>query len=578
MESIQLPFVPQLLVGVVEYVFAMTSPTTAVKTTFRVVALLLGFLQAWAYRFYIEPDGINYLDIADAYLRRDWGSALNGYWSPLYSWLLAGVKWLFAPSAYWESTALHLLNFFLFLLALFCFEFFFRKLLALLAARFPDAVGEQGLPNWAWWTLGYVAFLLLSLRLISLNNDTPDMALAALLFLSTALVIEIAQRPSTLSHAMLGAVLAVAYLAKSVMLPLSFLYLATAALVSGRGRKPDPRAALGLAAFFLVSSPFVIPLSRAKGHFTFGETGRMAYLAQVTLPAVSDASSAVGPLHPIKRLFENPAVYTYSAPFASTYPPWHDASYWWEGVSLRFSLRDQLRVITRSAASYFHILSVEKEWIAGWLVLAIVAGDWRAHAKRWLALWFIWLPSMAMLALYALVLVEPRYVAVAMAIVWLSLFAALPWHKINGVPGLGAATVLAITIISGVSLLREEAPNLTALLKPPAHTQWMAAMQLRQLGLQPGHRVAVLGHTTVADYWAHLGGFTIVADVPLEEVPSYSSATPEKRSEISSTLAGLGAKAIVSASFPGIPNGWQPLGDSGYYVSILRAPSYEERR
>src|SRR5579859_310692 len=157
MESIQLPFVPQLLVGVVEYVFAMTSPTTAVKTTFRVVALLLGFLQAWAYRFYIEPDGINYLDIADAYLRRDWGSALNGYWSPLYSWLLAGVKWLFAPSAYWESTALHLLNFFLFVLALFCFEFFFRKLLALLAARFPDAVGDDGLPNWAWWTLGYVA-------------------------------------------------------------------------------------------------------------------------------------------------------------------------------------------------------------------------------------------------------------------------------------------------------------------------------------------------------------------------------------------------------------------------------------
>jgi hypothetical protein len=241
---------------------------------------------------------------------------------------------------------------------------------------------------------------------------------------------------------------------------------------------------------------------------------------------------------------------------------------------LRLSLRDQLRVIGRGLSGYFHILSVEKDWIAGWLVLAIFAGDWRAHAKRWLALWFMWLPSMAMLALYALVLVEPRYVAVAMAIVWISLFAALPWHKINGVPRLGAATVLAITIISGVSLLREEAPNLPALLKPPAHTQWIAAMQLRQLGLQPGDYVAVLGHTTIADYWAHVGGFRIVADVPLEEMPSYWSATPEKRSEISSTLASLGVKAIVSASPPAIPNGWQPLGDSGYYVQRISAPMH----
>ena len=537
-------------------------------------AAVAGFLQAWGSRFYIEPDGANYLDIADAYLRRDWGSAFNGYWSPLYSWLLAAVKWLFAPSAYWESTALHLLNFVLFLLALFCFELFFRKLLALLAVRFPDAVGDQGLPNWAWWTLGYVAFLLLSLRMISLSNDTPDMALAALLFLASALLIEIAQRPTTLGHATLGVVLAIAYLTKSVMLPLSFLYIITGMLARGGIKRPDPRAALGLAAFLLVGSPFVISLSRAKGHFTFGETGRMAYLAQVTPPAAADVSGSaktVGPLHPIKRLFENPAVYAYSAPFASTYPPWHDASYWWEGVSLRFSLRDQFRAIGRGLSGYFHILSAEKEWIAGWLVLAIFASAWREHAKRWLALWFVWLPSVAMLALYALVLVEPRYVAVAMAIVWISLFAALPWHKIHAVPPLASAVVLAIAIISGASLLREEAPNLGALLRPPAHSQWQAAMQLRQLGLQPGDHAAVLGHTTIADYWAHLGGFTIVADVPLEEVQSYWSATPEKRAEISSALAALGVKAIVSASAPAIPDGWQLLGDSGYYVHRISA-------
>ena len=552
----------------------VTSPanlTKRIRIAFWFFAVIAGFLEAWEGRFYMEPDGVNYLDIADAYLRHDWASAINDYWSPLYSWLLAGTKWLFHPSPYWESTALHLLNFALYLLALLSFEFLFRRLLPLLAERYPDAVGDQGLPGWAWWTLGYAAFLIAALRLITLSNDNPDMALASFLFLAAGLLIEIASRPdSAVRHIMLGVVLAVAYFTKSIMFPLSFVHLAAALLARGGWKKPDLRALAGLAAFLLVSSPFVIALSRAKGHLTFGETGRIAYFNQVTLPLLSGPSKL---LHPYNRLFENPTVYEYSSQFTSTYPPWHDGSYWWEGVKFRFSLSSQLRAIARGAADYFRILSVEKEWIAGWLVLAIFAGAWSAHAKRWLALWLLWLPPAAMLVLYSLVLVEPRYVAVAMAIVWLSLFAALPWNKLSSVPHPASAVVLAIAAISGAALLREVAPSIVACLRPPTHSQWVAAVQLRRLHLRPGDCVAVLGHTTVADYWAHLDGFTIIADVPLEQVPSYWATTPEKRAEISSTLARFGVKAVVSATAPPIPDGWQPLADSGYYVSVLQPPN-----
>jgi hypothetical protein len=543
----------------------------SIKNAFRLAAILLGFIQAWAFRFYVQPDGVNYLDIADAYLHRDWAAAINNYWSPLFSWLLAGVKWLFAPSAYQESTALHLLNFALYLLGLACFEFFFRRLLAFLAERFPDAVGDGGLPGWAWWTLGYMAFLIASLGLIHLSNDTPDMALAALLFLAAGLVIDIALRPgNTLRFAALGVVLALAYFTKSVMFPMSFVYLAVGMFASGGLKKPDARAAAGLAAFLLVSSPFVIALSRAEGHLTFGETGRVSYFNLVTAPVADDAP---GSTNGSNRLFENPSVFEYSPRFNSTYPPWHDGSFRWKGARLRFNLRDQLRAIARGVAGFFHILSVKKEWVAGWLVLAIFAIGWKVYAKRWLALWFLWLPSVAMLALYALVLVEPRYVGVAMSIVAIALFAALPWQKISAVPRLGSAVVLAVVITSSVSLLREAFPDLAACVSPPQHSQYMAAMQLRRLNFQAGDHFAVLGHTTVADYWAHLDGFRIVADVPLEEVQSYWRAAPEKRAEISSTLAALGVKAIVSASAPAIPDGWEPLGDSGYYVSILGASS-----
>lgn len=372
--------------------------TKRMRIAFWSFAVCLGFLQAWGGRFYIDPDGVNYLDMADAYLRHDWASALNDYWSPLYSWLLAGTKWLFHPSPYWESTALHLLNFALYLLALLSFEFFFRRLVTFLADRYPDSVGEQGLSSWAWWTLAYAAFFVSALRLITLSNDTPDIALACLLLLATGLLIDTALRPArTLRHIMLGVVLAIAYFTKSIMFPMSFVFLAAALFARGGLKKPDLRALAAFAAFLLVSSPFVIALSRARGHLTFGETGRIAYFNQVTPPLVSGPNKL---LHPLNRLFENPTLYEYSSPFTSTYPPWHDGSYWWEGAKFRFNLTSQLHAVARGTAGYFRILSVEKEWIAGLLVLAFFAGAWSAHAKRWLGLWFLWLPSLAMLALY----------------------------------------------------------------------------------------------------------------------------------------------------------------------------------
>ena len=149
----------------------MSPSSRAVRTGFRLAAIVLGFLQAWAFRFYIEPDGVNYFDIARAYLRRDWTNALNAYWSPLYSWLLALIQWAVHPSPYFESTFLHLLNFVLFLLALASFEFFFRRLLSLTVVSYPEVGDNEGQPEWAWWTLGYTAFLVCTLRLITLGRD-----------------------------------------------------------------------------------------------------------------------------------------------------------------------------------------------------------------------------------------------------------------------------------------------------------------------------------------------------------------------------------------------------------------------
>src|SRR5580698_3305026 len=389
------------------------------KAGSRVLIFVLGFLQAWAGRFYIEPDGVNYLDVAHAYARRDWLHAINGYWSPLYSWLLAVIEILFRPSPYWQSTYLHALNFVFFVLALVAFEFFLNCLLSLAHLLFPELNNESARPAWAWWLLGYTAFAVCTLRIITLSNDTPDMALAALVFLATGLLIDLREsNRGLLRYALLGAILGVAYLTKGVMFPLFFVFLVSTAFARGELKKPDLRALATLAGFLVVSMPFVGALSHARGHFTFGETGKVAYIHEV-LHADEHKPESVDHLtrddgkhsdstarHSPQKTSDNPPAYIYVIPYAlSTYPALYDPSYWWATRTPIFSLREQLRAIGRAGASLFHMLSTEKQWIAGWLVLALLASAWKRMWVRLIQLWFIWLPPVATLALYSLVLV-----------------------------------------------------------------------------------------------------------------------------------------------------------------------------
>ena len=63
---------------------------TRLELTFWLVAIVLGFAHVWADHHYLmNADAMSYIDIAEAYLRKDWHAAVNSYWSPLYSWLIA---------------------------------------------------------------------------------------------------------------------------------------------------------------------------------------------------------------------------------------------------------------------------------------------------------------------------------------------------------------------------------------------------------------------------------------------------------------------------------------------------------
>src|SRR6478609_4948052 len=92
------------------------------------VALILGGIQAVASRYVVNPDGISYLSLGDLYARGSWGSAVNGYWSPVYPLLLGMTRFLFRVPRAAEVPAAHVVGFVAFLISLAAFQFFLAEL------------------------------------------------------------------------------------------------------------------------------------------------------------------------------------------------------------------------------------------------------------------------------------------------------------------------------------------------------------------------------------------------------------------------------------------------------------------
>ncbi|MBA3442985.1 MAG: hypothetical protein H0T92_24330, partial [Pyrinomonadaceae bacterium] len=192
-----------------------------------VIALMLGLLHAWASRHNMDGDGISYLDMGEAYWRGDWRMAVNGYWSPLYSWLLGAALFFLRPSSYWEFAAAHLVNLLVYVAALGSFAFFLREMIRYQQSRAAGG-GWTGLPGWAWVVVGYALFVWSSLELITLRYVTPDMCVAACVYLAAGLVVRIRRErelAGSRTFALLGLVLGLGYLAKAAMFPLSFVFL-----------------------------------------------------------------------------------------------------------------------------------------------------------------------------------------------------------------------------------------------------------------------------------------------------------------------------------------------------------------
>ena len=578
-------------------------PTTArshkkkysLKITFWLIAILLGALQAWVNRYNLSSDDIiAYLDVGDAYLRGDWQGAINGYWSPLYSWILAFTLSFLKPSTYWEFPAVKLVNFLIYLFSFVCFNFFWREVIFYYQARIPkDSLNSSfEIPKWVWVVLGYSLFLLSSLQWIGIYCDTPDMCVAAIVYLAAALVLRIHQ-PSNSKHWLnfiaLGGVLGLGYLSKTAMFPVAFVFLGVAMFSVGNLRRALLPTLVSLLIFTTISSPFIVAVSTARGHPTFGDAGKLNYAWLVTGGVKpyrfwqGDEPGSGTPKHPPRKIFSSPDVFEFATPIKGTYPPWHDPSYWYEGLLVKFALISQLRVLLKNAFYYYQVFL--GGLLFSYLIILTVGDRFWLSLKELTRSWVLLILAAAGLGVYMLGIDMPtailekqpstRYISPFIVLLFAGVFSSvrLPNSQESKrlIAGITLATLITVAVQLSYHTLNEVGFELVDR-KP--HLHWQVVESLTQLGVIPGEKVALLGYYMYPHYhWARLARVKIVAEII--DAEAFWEKDSSIRSKILEKIKETGAKLIVQkpgikTTVPILTMGWQKLGNTSYYVYFFQ--------
>lgn len=557
---------------------------------FWAAALVFALAEGWLSRFIMYSDGISYLDIGDAVLHGDWGAALNAYWSPLYPCLLALALGILKPDARLEFPVVHLVNFFVFALTLAAFHFFLTGLIRFLRAR--QASGERPvvtLSDSSWLLLGYALFLWSALKLITISVVSPDMCVAACMYLASGALLRIGAGSAGFSqYALLGFALGLGYLSKAPVFPLAILYLALSVPAPRNFLRALPRALAALLIFAAIAGPLVYALSKASGHLTFGESGNLNVAWYVNgIPRYHWQGQPPGsgtPNHSTRKISEKPLMYAFAEPVRGTYPIWYDPAYWFSGIRARFSPKSLLKQLFLNGLEYYDIFfRLQGAVIAGCLILLFMAPRPGSVLRVLAGNWLLWLPPLVALAMYAPVHVEKRMTGAFVVMLWAALFGAVRLRYSAFSRRLVRNAALAVALLMMVSVsastLGEMASHdLAGLihLDDPRIPSYRVVESLRAGGLRPGDRIAwIRPHpfTSRQDYWwARLARLRIVAEVPAgHEDEFWAAANPATLSAVAASLRATGAKALVATAMPPGASrvSWKQLGSTGYYIYPL---------
>jgi hypothetical protein len=167
------------------------------------------------------------------------------------------------------------------------------------------------------------------------------------------------------------------------------------------------------------------------------------------------------------------------------------------------------------------------------------------------------------LVTYLLVLVQPRYISVsvalcetAMVVVACQLAGKLPQRVVSGL-----CLILILNAVGRFNCAIDHRRLQT-------NIYWQTAVVAQKHGIKPGEPIANIGYSAGC-YWVRLAGARIIAEVPIGATRpdlEFWRASADVQQETIRKLKAVGAQHVIASEVPGSAGPeWQRLGD-GYAV------------
>ncbi len=529
------------------------------------LGIALGAAYAYSSRFAMSPDGVEYLDVARAYVRHDWTTAINGWWSPVYSWILAVFLSVFSPSSRTEYPLLHAVNFLCFVLASWSFHRFWQALLISIEEPRAGSAGLPALAPLAFDLSGYGLFFFLFLPLIAV--PTPDVLASAFVFFIAERLLRYENRLSIRLRdgATLGILFALAYLSKAIFLFFSIAVLAMAFL-DRRTRNPKPLL-LSALVLVVVIAPWVAALHRSFGQWTLGFSGQLNYAWFVDGTQTGTFPGPIGaalPYFPGDRVFAQPAIYRVQTRPNITYVPWYDPGRFDKSDHARFQWHGQINAIQKNLV-----------WLRDWFcvrlgpmsvaVLALLLGSGTVALIAFARYSVVALPTLLIFAMYVLVFIRtPRYVAGVTVVSFALALASVRIPRTNTVlvRAILASGLITFTLTNLPGIIDTFAALPNRSLDPTVEV----AEALAHSGIQANSHIGIVG-TGLYAYWPHLARVNVAAEIWDDDAPLFWSADSSRRNAMLCAMAEAGASVVVAHPPQNADlNGWLSLGKSGYWM------------
>jgi hypothetical protein len=381
---------------------------------------------------------------------------------------------------------------------------------------------------------------------------------------------------------------------------LSFIVLmVTSAALYRRQRVLLPSVA-ALATFAIMAAPYAAGLSWYFGHFTMGESGTLNYAFHINyLPHWTNWQGGPAgygtPIHPTHEVLKHPDLFVFGEPFHTTYPPFGNITYWYQGYRHFWSAKYQAIGIARNLFYLVKILVGHPIFYAAFasLCLFLLQADMRLGMIRQMRrLWPFYLSAALGIALYATVHLEDRYLGS-----FLATLCVLPFVAAATMPGFpsrktrqGALFAMALGTVLNLAIVdRDVLSHIRHHYTNVQNPQWKLGLYVRNAGFKPGDEMAVVGGPNASCTWAYIAHTRVVAELggdPFDphqpdkqgigetmgkEPQIFWGDSLEERQKILTAFKQAGAVAVIAPSKPANADaaGWQHVDGTDFWIRRL---------